>query len=128
MIPALLKSWQFTPAEFAGGPIMIVLLAVLFRLLLRERLLRQAHEQADRGLKGSMEGHAAMNMSVGGPGSFRRRLASARGFTSVSHIFVKEVAAIWRDVVGGLLIARSGRGVDTRVSRKPASPGTTRRG
>ncbi|MGE5287026.1 MAG: permease [Micromonosporaceae bacterium] len=105
VILALLMGWQFTVAEFVGGPIMIVLLAVLFRLLLRERLLREAHEQADRGLAGSMEGHAAMDMSAGGPGSFWRRLASAHGFTSVSHIFVMEIAAIWRDVVGGLLIA-----------------------
>jgi uncharacterized protein len=105
VILALLMGWQFTAAEFAGGPIMIVLLAVIFRLLLRERLLRQAHEQADRGLTGSMEGHAAMDMSAGGQGSLMRRLATARGFTAVSHIFVMEIAAIWRDIAGGLLIA-----------------------
>jgi len=105
VILALLMGWQFTVAEFTGGPIMIVLLAVMFRLLLRDTLLRSARAQADRGLAGSMEGHAAMDMSVGGSGSFWRRLASVRGFTSVSQIFVMEVAAIWRDVVGGLLIA-----------------------
>jgi hypothetical protein len=105
VILALLMGWQFTAAEFTGGPIMIVLLAVLFRLLLRDRLLRSAHEQADRGVAGSMEGHAAMEMSASGPGSFWRRLASARGFTAVSHIFVMEIAAIWRDVAAGLLIA-----------------------
>jgi len=105
VILALLMGWQFTLAEFTGGPIMIVLLAVAFRLFLRERLVREAHQQADRGLAGSMEGHAAMDMSAGGPGSFWRRLASARGFTAVSHIFVGEIAAIWRDMAGGLLIA-----------------------
>ncbi len=105
VILALLMGWQFTLAEFTGGPIMIVLLAVMFRLLLRDRLLRQAREQAERGVPGSMEGHAAMDMSVGGSGSFWRRLASARGFTAVAHIFVMEIAAIWRDVAGGLLIA-----------------------
>ncbi len=105
VILALLMGWQFTAAEFVGGPIMIVLLAVLFRLLLRDRLVRSARQQADRRIAGSMEGHAAMDMSASGSGSFWRRLASARGFTSVSHIFVMEIAAIWRDVVGGLLIA-----------------------
>src|ERR1035438_4299319 len=69
VILALLMGWQFTLAEFAGGPLMIVLLAVLFRLLLRDRLLREAREQADRGLAGSMEGHAAMDMAVQRPGS-----------------------------------------------------------
>jgi uncharacterized protein len=104
VILALLMGWQFTAAEFAGGPIMIVVLAVLFRLLLRQRLLARARAQAGRGLAGSMEGHAAMDMSVGG-GSLRRRLTSRQGFTAVADIFVMEWAAIWRDVAGGLLIA-----------------------
>src|SRR6202012_1853731 len=84
VILALLMGWQFTLAEFTGGPIMIVVLAVLFRLLLRERLLCEAPQQADRGLAGSMEGHAAMDMSVGGSGSVVRRLLSGDGFTAVS--------------------------------------------
>ncbi|KAB8180359.1 permease [Microbispora catharanthi] len=104
IILALLMGWQFTLAEFVGGPIMIVLLAVLFRVFLRRRLVDDALRQAERGVAGSMEGHAAMDMSVTGPGSFWRRLTSAKGLTSVSHIFVMEWAAIWRDIVAGLLI------------------------
>jgi uncharacterized protein len=104
IILALLMGWQFTLAEFVGGPIMIVTLAVLFRVFLRRRMVADALEQADMGVAGSMEGHAAMDMSVAGPGSFWRRLTSAPGFTSVSHIFVMEWAAIWRDIVIGLLI------------------------
>jgi uncharacterized protein len=105
VILALLMGWQFTLAEFAGGPVMIVILALLFRLFLRERLLRQAREQADRGRAGSMEGHAAMDMSVRREDSFARRLFSREGFTSVSHVFVMEWAAIIRDLVIGLLVA-----------------------
>ena len=105
VILALLMGWQFTVAEFTGGPLMIAVLAVLFRLFLRGDLVRRAREQADRGLAGSMEGHAAMDMSVSGPGSFTRRLLSGPGFTAVSHVFVMEWAAIIRDLVIGLLIA-----------------------
>ncbi|MCO5995988.1 permease [Actinoallomurus rhizosphaericola] len=105
IILALLMGWRFTAAEFVGGPIMIVILAVLFRLVLRERLLRDAREQAERGVAGSMEGHAAMDMSVRRQGSFWRRLLSGEGFTSVAHVFVMEWAAILRDLVIGLLIA-----------------------
>jgi uncharacterized protein len=101
---ALLMGWQFTLAEFVGGPIMIVLIAVLFRIFLRRRLVEDALRQAEKGVAGSMEGHAAMDMSVTGPGTFRQRLTSARGFTAVSHIFVMEWAAIWRDIAAGLLI------------------------
>jgi uncharacterized protein len=105
IILALLMGWQFTAAEFVGGPLMIVALAVLFRLFVRSRLIDAARRQADRGLAGSMEGHAAMDMSVQGEGSFWRRLLSREGFTSVSHVFVMEWAAILRDLVLGLLIA-----------------------
>ncbi len=105
VILVLLMGWQFTLAEFAGGPVMIVIVAVLFRLSLRDRLLRQARRQADRGRAGSMEGHAAMDMSVRHQGSFASRLLSREGFTSVSHVFVMEWAAIIRDLIGGLLIA-----------------------
>ena len=51
-------------AEFVGGPIVIVLIAVVFRLFLRQRLIEEARIQADKGLPGSMEGHAAMDMSI----------------------------------------------------------------
>jgi uncharacterized membrane protein YraQ (UPF0718 family) len=105
IILALLLGWQFTLAEFVGGPIMIVTIAVLFRVLLRRRLVADALEQADRGVAGSMEGHAAMDMSVTAAGSFWRRLTSAKGFTAVSYIFVMEWAAVLRDVISGLLIA-----------------------
>jgi uncharacterized membrane protein YraQ (UPF0718 family) len=105
IIMALLLGWQFTLAEFIGGPLMIVMLAVLFRLFLRERLRREAKDQADRGIAGSMEGHAAMDMSVQGDGSLWGRLRSPAGYTSVSHVFVMEWAAVIRDIVIGLLIA-----------------------
>src|SRR5579859_1199932 len=105
IILAVLISWQFTLAEFAGGLIMIAVVAVAFRMFGREALLRAAREQADRGLAGAAEGHAAMDMSVAGGGSFWRRLFSREGYTSVSQIFVMEWAAVLRDVAGGLLIA-----------------------
>ena len=105
VILALLMGWQFTLAEFVGGPVMIVVLAIAFRLFLREKLLREARQQAELGRAGSMEGHAAMDMSVHGGGSFWRRLLSRDGYTAVAHVFVMEWAAILRDLVIGLLAA-----------------------
>jgi uncharacterized protein len=101
----LLMGWQFTAAEFLGGPVMIVLVAVLFRLFVRQQLIEKAREQADKGLAGSMEGHAAMDMSIQSKGSSWQRLFSADGFTAVAHVFIMEWAAILRDLVLGLLIA-----------------------
>ncbi|MEN3357598.1 MAG: uncharacterized protein V7637_1580 [Mycobacteriales bacterium] len=105
IILALLMGWQFTLAEFVGGPLMIVMLAVLFRLFLRARVLAVARRQAERGVAGRMEGHAGMDMSVGGGGSVWRRLTSPAGFTSTSHYFAMNWASVWTDIAGGLLLA-----------------------
>jgi uncharacterized protein len=64
IILALLLSWQFTLAEFIGGPIMIVLIAVAFRLFVRQRLIQGAREQAGKGLAGSMEGQATVFVEI----------------------------------------------------------------
>jgi uncharacterized protein len=105
IILALLISWQFTLAEYAGGVIMIILVGVAFRAFVGGNLVGEARRQAERGLAGSMEGHAAMDMSIASGGGFWQRLLSRDGYTAVSHIFVMEWAAVIRDVVGGLLIA-----------------------
>src|SRR5436305_8459146 len=72
----VLLGWQFTAAEYLGGLLMVIFLAVLFRLTLTPRLVRQAKEQAEKGLSGRMEGHAAMDMSVEGSASFWQKLFS----------------------------------------------------
>jgi uncharacterized membrane protein YraQ (UPF0718 family) len=105
IILALLMGWQFTLAEFVGGPVMIAILVVLFRLFLRAPMLEAARRQAERGLRGSMEGHAAMDMSITEGGSIVARALSARGIAAISHYFVMDWAAVWKDVAGGLLLA-----------------------
>jgi uncharacterized membrane protein YraQ (UPF0718 family) len=104
IIMAILLGWQFTVGEFVGGPLMIALLWLLFRLFLSQGLLEAARRQAERGLRGSMEGHAEMDMAVA-EGPIHKRITSSDGFTAISHYFVMDWASIWRDIVGGLLIA-----------------------
>ncbi|MEZ0074813.1 permease [Planotetraspora sp. GP83] len=101
---ALLLGWQFTLAEFVGGPMMIMLLALMFRAFLRPRLVEEARAIARRGVQGRMEAHAQMDMSVE-HGGLWRRLLSPRGRTAVAHYFVMDWQAVWIDIVGGLLIA-----------------------
>src|SRR5580698_513275 len=86
VVLAFLIGWQFTLAEFVGGPIMIVFLAVIFRIFLRQRLIDAAKVQSDKGVAGSMEGHAAMDMTIREQGNLWRRLRSEEALTSVSHI------------------------------------------
>jgi uncharacterized membrane protein YraQ (UPF0718 family) len=104
VIIIVLMGWQFAAAEFVGGPLMVVLMALLFRLFLSRKLVAEARTQADKGLKGKMEGHAEMDMSVT-EGSFWQRITSKDGFTATSHYFVMDLLAVWKDIAGGLLIA-----------------------
>jgi len=105
IIMAVLLGWQFVVGEFVGGPLMIVLVAIIFRLFLKRSLVEQARAEADKGRLGSMEGHAEMDMSVGGQGGWWQRLRTPTGFTSIADYFVMDWAAVARDVFGGLLIA-----------------------
>jgi uncharacterized membrane protein YraQ (UPF0718 family) len=105
VILIVLMGWQFALAEFTGGPLMVVIIAVLFRIFLSRKLISEAREQADKGIKGSMEGHAEMDMSVDNGRSLWQRLFSREGITATSHYFVMDWAAVWKDIAGGLLIA-----------------------
>lgn len=104
IILVILMGWEFAAAEFIGGPIMILMLILLFRLFLKKRMVEQARAEAERGLIGKMEGHADMDMAVT-EGSIRERLSSSEGFTAISHYFVMDWVSIWKDIVLGLLIA-----------------------
>jgi uncharacterized membrane protein YraQ (UPF0718 family) len=104
LILLILLGWPFLGAEFAGGVLMILILALLFRWTLRPRLVDEAREHAERGLRGRMEGHAAMDMAIT-EGPFLRRLFSGRAFTAISHNFWSDVTSVWTDIGLGLLIA-----------------------
>src|SRR5207302_2842686 len=96
--------WQFLAAEFAGGLLMIAILAVIFKYTLRARMVEAARVQAEKGLVGRMEGHGEMDMSIT-DGPFLARLFSARALTAVSHYFYMDIASLWQDLLLGFLIA-----------------------
>ena len=100
----ILLGWQFVAAEFAGGVVMVVLLALIFRVTLTRGLSDGARIQADRGIPGKMEGHATMDMTVA-DGPLLQRLVSQQALTSVSHYFFMNVYGLWWDLLLGFLIA-----------------------
>ncbi len=105
IVMALLLGWQFVAGEFVGGPLMIVLLVLLFRIFLKRQLVDEARQEADKGRLGSMEGHAEMDMSADVEGSWLKRLRTPQGFTATADYFVMDWAAVWRDIAIGLLLA-----------------------
>jgi uncharacterized membrane protein YraQ (UPF0718 family) len=104
IIMAILLGWQFTLAEFMGAPLMVAIMAVLFRMFLKREIVERAREQANKGISGVMEGHAEMDMSVT-EGPLFRRMLSDKGRTAISHYFVIDWVSIWKDIAGGLLLA-----------------------
>ena len=126
IILALLMGWQFTAAEFVGGPIMIVLVAVLFRLFVRSRLIdagtragRPRARRVDGGPR--RDGHVRTRRRL-----LWRRLFSENGFTScqphLRHGVGRDSARPRHRVVDRR--ARSPRGCPIGSGRPFSSPTT----
>jgi hypothetical protein len=90
IIMIILLVWQFAAAEFIGAPIMVGILVWLFRRFLTQKKVRTAKRQADKGVAGSMEGHAEMDMSVSG-GSIWSPITSPKGPRGVGAEDVLEI-------------------------------------
>jgi uncharacterized protein len=105
LVLLILLGWQFVAAEFAGGLLMAVILWIIFKVTLRERMVEGARRQAERGIVGSnMEGHGEHDMSIT-DGPFLARLFSPRAFTAISHYFYMDVYSLYFDIGLGFLIA-----------------------
>ncbi len=104
LVLLILLGWQFLSAELLGGLVMVVMLAIVFKVTLTKRLVNAAHQQAERDLSGRMEGHGAMDVSVT-DGPLMQRAFSGRAFTSIAHYFFMNVYGLWTDLILGFLIA-----------------------
>ena len=105
LVLLIFLGWQFVAAEFAGGLLMAVIVWILFKLTLRQRMLDAARRQADRGVFGSKhEAHGEHDMSIT-DGPFLSRLFSPRALTAVAHAFYMDLYAVYTDIGLGFLIA-----------------------
>jgi hypothetical protein len=91
---------------------MVVILVMLFRAFLTSQMVDKARTQADKGIRGSMEGHAEMDMSVRG-GPIIKRIFSQEGRTAISHYFVMDWVAIRKDTAGWFAPCRCARRLGT---------------
>ena len=105
LVLLILLGWQFVAAEFAGGLLMAVILWILFKVTLRQRMVDEARRQAERGVFGSThEAHGEHDVSIT-DGPFLSRLFSPRAFTAISHAFFMDLNALYVDLGLGFLIA-----------------------
>ena len=95
----VLLGWQFTLAEYIGGVVMIVLMAVMLRLFVSPRLEERARKHAQAADSGHQH-HAA-----GERLSWRERLTSATAWSDVAHNFRGDWQMLWKEITIGFLLA-----------------------
>ena len=95
----VLIGWQFTLAEYLGGLVMIVLMAVLLRVFVSPRLEAQAREHAQQADTGHQHHTAGEQLS------WRERLTSASAWSDVAHNFRGDWQMLCKEITIGFLLA-----------------------
>jgi uncharacterized membrane protein YraQ (UPF0718 family)/YHS domain-containing protein len=95
----VLIGWQFTLAEYVGGIVMIVLMAVLLRAFVSPTLEAQAREHAQQANTGHQHHMAGEQLS------WRQRLTSISAWSDVAHNFRGDWQMLYKEITVGFLLA-----------------------
>ena len=113
----VLMGWQFVLAEVVGAFLLIILMWLLIRLFLPRNVETEVHAKMTKQEAGlhcysdhSPAKLAATSQSAGGHEHTHHRAGAAveRGngrWTRVAHAFVTDWSMLWKEVLGGFLIA-----------------------
>src|SRR5207248_6153404 len=91
--------WQFTVAEYLGGIVMIVLMALLLRVFVSPREEARAREHAVEADSGHQHHAAGQQMS------WRERFTSMSAWSDVAHNFRGDWQMLWKEITIGFLLA-----------------------
>jgi uncharacterized membrane protein YraQ (UPF0718 family)/YHS domain-containing protein len=95
----VLIGWQFTLAEYIGGLVMIVLMAMLLRVFVSPRLETEAREHAQEANTGHQHHMAGEQMT------WRQRLTSVSAWSDVAHNFRGDWQMLYKEITLGFLFA-----------------------
>src|SRR3954467_3687104 len=95
----ILLGWQFALAEFAGGLVMIALMALALRAFVSPRLEARAREHA----QAADTGH--QHRSAGSALPWRERIRSAAAWSDVAHNFRGDWQMLWKEIGLGFVLA-----------------------
>lgn len=95
----VLLGWQFTLAEYLGGILMIILMAVMLRLFVSPKLEEIARRNAEAAAPGHQHHMAGSEMSL------KERVRSADAWSDVAHNFRGDWQMLWKEIVIGFLLA-----------------------
>jgi uncharacterized membrane protein YraQ (UPF0718 family) len=93
----LLMGWQFTLAEWLGGVVLVIIMALLVKLTYPAKLVFEARHHPDEGM---MHVHEAPPEET-----FHARLRDPRTRILVAQIFSADFLMLWKDLAAGFLIA-----------------------
>jgi uncharacterized membrane protein YraQ (UPF0718 family)/YHS domain-containing protein len=96
----LLLGWQFTAAEYLGGIVMIVLMAVMLRLFVSRGQEQRARAHAQQAQNGHQHHSAGADER-----SWRERLTSAQAWSDVAHNFRGDWQMLYKEIATGFLLA-----------------------
>ena len=97
----ILIGWQFTLAEFVGGIILIVLMALMLRLFVSPRLEEVARRHAQKAAAARHLHGAAGTAGM----SWRERLTAVDAWTDVAHNVRTDGGMLWKEITIGFLLA-----------------------
>jgi uncharacterized protein len=95
----LLIGWQFALAEFAGGLVMVALMAALLRVFVSPGLEDRARARAREADTGHRH-HPA-----GSQGPWRERVRSLQAWSDVAHNFRGDWRMLWKEIALGFVLA-----------------------
>ena len=101
LILLILMGWQFMAAEWIGGVVLIVIMALLVRLTYPAKLVEEARRHPEAGSGGHQHEEAAGD----GGGSLWQKLRAPATRAAIARNFAMDWRMLWKDLALGFLIA-----------------------
>jgi hypothetical protein len=109
IVLAVLLGWQFAAAEFVGGPIMIVLLAITGSFVIRRAVAVRARRRLASGVGGhdhdAMAGVSAERAAELEQTHWSVKLRSRGAWADAAGYSVADATMLWRELLVGYVVA-----------------------
>lgn len=110
VVLVVLMGWQFAAAEFIGGPIMIVLLALVGGLVFRDKLVGQARDRLQHGVVGGHDHEAMVGVGAERQHELERtpwheKLTSKAAWSDAANYTMADITMLRKELVIGYAVA-----------------------
>jgi hypothetical protein len=110
IVLAVLLGWQFAAAEFVGGPIMIVVLALTGSWVIKRAVAERARRRLQSGVMGGRDHEAMVGVSAARQAELERtkwsvKLRSRGAWADAASYSVADATMLWRELLIGYVVA-----------------------